>query len=523
MITSKTNTTDYSIFNALNCSFRHLLYTHKAKAIAIVLLFSTFSLVGQTPKRPFPQADKWTPVGVVIKPNRTTPAPAQTQAQLNADVIAKYTNYKSKFLKKTAAGRYYIQSGGTGGGVGITVSEAHGYGMLTFALMAGYDPEAKTIFDGMNTFRKARRSTINADLMEWTTKLANVDNTGRGDDSATDGDMDCAYALLLAYYQWGDQAYMDDAKTVIAALRKSCVHASTMRIALGDWDSKTSSTATRSSDWMMGHFRAFYEVTGDESWLQVLEASYKALSEASNATTGLVSCFVTGVPAKPDPISGGTYEDDAEHYSYNACRVPWRLATEYLHYGEPRAKAQIDKITNWLNGKTGGNASNMKAGYKLDGTVLSNGNYEDLCFTAPFTAGMIANSANQAFLNDAYNRTVSATSINPPGNAYEAALQLLSMLVISGNWWPPAPQESTEIKTVSGNTSLQIYPNPVTNGIFSVEAQNQTQRIEICDLAGKLIHTQQTTGTKTEINISHLPDGVYIVGIGDVSAKIVKQ
>ena len=86
----------------------------------------------------------------------------------------------------------------------MTVSEAHGYGMLITAHMAGHDPKAKAYFDGLYRYFRAHPSKINPELMAWKqgdTGQAVV-NVG-GVDSATDGDMDIAYALLLADRQWG--------------------------------------------------------------------------------------------------------------------------------------------------------------------------------------------------------------------------------------------------------------------------------------------------------------------------------
>ena len=45
---------------------------------------------------------------------------------------------------------YYSEDTYTGGDpVPVTVSEAHGYGMLIAVSMADYDSEAKDLFDGM--------------------------------------------------------------------------------------------------------------------------------------------------------------------------------------------------------------------------------------------------------------------------------------------------------------------------------------------------------------------------------------
>src|SRR4029078_8999971 len=96
-------------------------------------------------------------------------------------------------------------------------SEEHVCGMMSLALMAGHDPMAKTYFDSMNKVRKAFPSREDKRLMSWVVPKTG-DTSVKPQPPATDGDMDMAYALLLAYDQWGNEEtnhYLADAKTVI--------------------------------------------------------------------------------------------------------------------------------------------------------------------------------------------------------------------------------------------------------------------------------------------------------------------
>ncbi|MDR0304249.1 MAG: hypothetical protein LBH98_05720 [Chitinispirillales bacterium] len=377
--------------------------------------------------RPFPQAADNGFVGTVIKPSN------REQNDLNDDVKKLYDSYKSRFLRQSGS-RYYILATGNGDDEDKpckneqTISEAHGYGMIIFALMAGYDKDAKNIFDGMNELRKAQKATGNSNLMSWVVCNVNANNV-QVSSSATDGDLDNAYALLLAYKQWDDNSYLNDAKTLIDAIMSSEMHTSIYRTNLGDWD--RNGNRSRSSDWMPGHFRAFYAANQKDFWRQAADTVYALLAQCSNQTTGLIPDFVTGSPAKPDP---NAIEENGDKYSYNACRDPWRLALDYAHHGTESAKNQINKISAWLRGSNGakGDPNNIKAGYNLNGSAFEN--YEDIIFTAPFASGMIADPANQNFLNSTYNKI---RSVNNYNDEYATALQLLSVLLISGNWWAP--------------------------------------------------------------------------------------
>jgi len=74
---------------------------------------------------------------------------------------------------------------------------------------------------------------------------------------------------------------------------------------------------------------------------------------------------------------------------------------------------------------------------------------------------------------------------------------------------------------------LKIYPNPSNDTLFIECEDFLSLTIKIYNMQGKEILSQNVEG-KTEINISHLPDGVYIVNAISKdkiieSIKIVKQ
>ena len=70
-----------------------------------------------------------------------------------------------------------------------------------------------------------------------------------------------------------------------------------------------------------------------------------------------------------------------------------------------------------------------------------------------------------------------------------------------------------------------LYPNPVTKGSLFIELPDgkNNELIQIFDISGKLLLTRIIAERKTEINISNLQSGLYIVKIGDIYAKIIKQ
>ncbi len=82
---------------------------------------------------------------------------------------------------------------------------------------------------------------------------------------------------------------------------------------------------------------------------------------------------------------------------------------------------------------------------------------------------------------------------------------------------------------------MVIYPNPVTNGKLRIESEewfkikNEELRmkdettIQLFDFTGKLVAVYPITGETTEIDISYLSDGVYLVKAGNTISKVIKQ
>jgi len=124
--------------------------------LAVVISVALLSTQVFAQQRPFPMAGKWVDGGAALQ--RPTNF---TQAQMNQHVITRYTSYKSN-LERVPGGNFYVRAGGTPAESRryVTQSEAHGYGMMIFALMGD-----QANFDRLNTFRKNNRSTVDNRLI----------------------------------------------------------------------------------------------------------------------------------------------------------------------------------------------------------------------------------------------------------------------------------------------------------------------------------------------------------------------
>lgn len=439
------------------------------------------------------------------------------QSILDKNTSDFYIKWKQQYLVEGCKnGEYYVDYDN-----GQTVSEAHGYGMMIAVYMAGFDSNAKKYFDGMYKYFRNHPSGITPDLMAWkqNSSCVNVE----GDDSASDGDVDIAFSLLLADKQWGSGGeinYKAEAKKVISAIMKAEVNKNEFNILYGDWVDASSAkyyNATRSSDFILDHFRSFDKTFTRSSWLKVVDKCYDIISDIQNnysSSTGLIPDFMINTNGSVKPAPSNHLEGDTDgYYSYNACRFPWRIATDFLITGDARAKTSLDKINTWIRSSTNNNPSKIKDGYKLDGTAIVN--YGDAAFVAPFAVSAMVNAANQNWLNNIYSELTS-TSFSSQGY-YENTIQMISYLVISGNYW--TPETITLSRNDYDSKQIRLFPNPTEKRYIKLDGfalNEKIERVYAVSMNGKTI---DLLFEHNNINIEKLNSGTYLIKIFTTTEK----
>jgi hypothetical protein len=85
--------------------------------------------------------------------------------------------------------------------------------------------------------------------------------------------------------------------------------------------------------------------------------------------------------------------------------------------------------------------------------------------------------------------------------------------------------DPTSVAVLEQDAELIVFPNPVFDGRLIVEIPDgiESTVIQIYDISGQLVLTRPMNHPRTEIDISHLPNGVYIVRVGHRSVRIIKQ
>jgi hypothetical protein len=252
-----------------------------------------------------------------------------------------------------------------------------------------------------------------------------------------------AFALLLADQQWGSTGsihYNQEALKTLSALLPNDIEPNATYPLLGNWveGDRKFLDSTRSSDFILDHFRSFAYATGDSRWSHLLNSLYKlvdTLQKSYSPQAGLLPDFIVHPNAKPAPAPGGFLEGPGDgKVAYNGCRNPWRWATDFLISGDARAKKAVQKVETWIQAATGGDPENIKDGYELSGKVSPEGQGPDMAFVAPFGVGAMVDASNQAWLNAVWDKTARS---NPQEGYFGSTIALMDLIIMSNNWWEP--------------------------------------------------------------------------------------
>lgn len=229
--------------------------------------------------------------------------------------------------------------------LGETTSEGQAYAMLRSVYM-----NDQATFDQVWGWTQ-QHLQVRADdsLLAW---LWGSDDGGSVLDAspAADADEDAALALLFAAQQWDDATYREDAQAILDSIWAQL----TQRIA--------GQRMLIASDWAAGDqpvvnpsylapyaYRIFAEADPAHRWTELIDSSYAlfaalATSQATGGPAGLVPNWVvvdakTGVPR---PATGRVRS--ADEFSFDASRVAFRLALDWMWFGEPRALAALEAM-----------------------------------------------------------------------------------------------------------------------------------------------------------------------------------
>jgi endoglucanase len=381
--------------------------------------------------------------------------------------------------------------------------EAVGFGMLILVYMGD-----KTKFDQLYNFYKTNCNSGAGGLMGWIGQCG-----GNGNCSASDGDVDVAFSLIIASWQWPDGGYLEKAKQVIANLKKvvtTCGSLKALQMGISGGNVYNGCNQVDISYSNPAAFREFAKVIGNAQdsalWAQAADDTYTILNAGANASTGLVA---------DRQSTGGS---PSGNYAYDACRTPWRICLDYLWNGNEKALAWCKKVSDWAY-KIG--PQKIKDGYTLSGS--SSGGNHNMAFTGGFAIAAMANS--QAMVDEF------GTELKKIKDTYWFTFCLTPcyLLTLTGNQWRndlKEKQDTGKVAVKKNNPcSLngQLHWKLLGNRELSIIGLQPGYSVVLTSLSGKRLHHETIVNLKASVDISSMKSGCAILTITDKNRNILKS
>jgi endo-1,4-beta-D-glucanase Y len=408
-------------------------------------------------------------------------------------------------------------------------SEGVGYGMLLMVYFSDKTTSYQAQFDKIWNFYKKMMNENG--LMVWkVTNLANKQDQG----AALDGDIDAAAALVMAYYQFGDEKYKEDAKKLIQAMKNFEFESNGLHLPGDKWGDGGFNRKNP------GYFDPAYmplfaaiDTENADFWNNAAYDANMKLYESSSkeVSTGLIDDWTD---------KNGKSEDD--YYSYDASRAPWRNAKAVCWHGDQRALAIDKKMAEFVSGVS---AADMK------GPVLrssgSLGNDHNSTFVTSLMTALISDAKYQSKLDEYWNEAVALGD----ENYFNQSLKLLNGLLVSGNMPnlmnpPSAPTSSSSVvgssSSAVGPESSAVGPESSSSTIAlpaervaapAVSVHGRTlqlnyagfARVDLFSVTGSVVkslwngHAEGAVG----IGMQGIPAGVYVVRIRTANSTSMQK
>lgn len=463
------------------------------KILAVCL--AAFGVSGATVNFPFPQNVDY---GNGIEVSDKATAATQLKSAFNYYLTDKYKesgNYAA--IEKDHGSNTFV-------------SEGIGYGMLMMVYFSDNTTSYQDQFDKLWAFYKA--GSNDHGLMNWSFGGLNPYNNNAN--AATDAEMDVAAALIMAAYQFGDDKYLDEAKTLLGNVKKYEFEENGLHKPGDAWNDKKNPSYIAPA-----YYRLFAAVDTDNAtfWnTTAMDANY-ALLEANSAeySTGLF-----------DNWSNASGKGLDSYYGYDAARTPWRLAQDFYWFGETKAQTMLSKLGTWVSGYA---ASDMKGTIERSGSPMWNDH--NSTFVATLMTSLVTDASRQTKLDEYWSEVASLGD-----EAYfEQSMKILCGLLVTGNMpnltagTPSGGNgggengggENGGNENGGGNNPPEALPRTVanhtgfsfTNNTVNLDLQD-VSNVELLNLQGQKLQTLwngRGTGS-TSLKVS-AKKGIYLVRI----------
>ncbi|WP_349516201.1 glycosyl hydrolase family 8 [Leuconostoc suionicum] len=336
-----------------------------------------------------------------------------------------YHSWQSHYVKSFNEGTFV--NGSDEKDSQVALSESQGYGMLITMLAAKKNLATQADFNKFVAYYQQHTISKQNRLMAWKQNKSNnnMQTLTKNNTDATDGDMDIAYALLMADQKWhsaGKYNYKKLATNIVNDLIKYNYNDENELLRVGNWakDDEKYNNLIRTSDLIPSYFKTFYELTDDKRWQKTYLKSIRILEKLSGKNkTGLIPDFVSVTENNVSNVAPNTFESENDNkYAWNANRVPLRLA---FATSNKELKNINKKILTFFNQQ-----NSIKAVYNLDGS--SPNDYSSMAFTAPIAVAAYQQKSEFQNLSETLRKQVNDDTLSK--NYYADTLKVLAALMI---------------------------------------------------------------------------------------------
>ncbi|HEY8476591.1 MAG TPA: glycosyl hydrolase family 8, partial [Chloroflexota bacterium] len=275
----------------------------------------------------------------------------------------------------------------------VTTSEGQAYALLR----AVYMNDRRT-FDEVWTWTKAHLQIPESGLLAWLWGRRPDGSEGIVDrGAATDADQDAALALLFAARRWGEPHYQQEALRILRGIweQETTAIAGWRVVVAGNWarGGADQPAILNPSYWAPYAYRIFAEADPDRPWMALVDSTYEMLARLRadrtlGGTAGLAPNWLavdvrTGALLPADGVVGSY----ASEFSYDASRLPWRLALDWVWFRDDRAREALAGLH--FPRQVIEREGRLAAAYGLDGTPLVE--YEALSMYAGVLPSLLLN------------------------------------------------------------------------------------------------------------------------------------
>lgn len=264
--------------------------------------------------------------------------------------------YKNHFIKNGQTMDPYGNNG--------TTSEGQSYALLRAVWMNDHKA-----FDEIWSFTQKNLQQSDG-LFVWRYSAQQTIDTG----TASDADSDIALALLFASKQWNDDRYLQQALRVMNGIwNHEVVTLNNLPyLTAANWANHESTITINPSYLSPASYRIFAMADQSRPWNLLADTSYWLLKKCTAAPLdtqiGLLPPEWCAIDKQTfEAVQPGESQPRATEYSYNAFRIPWRIALDYAWFKAPDAKSFLSTLSFFSREYS--NKGKISTAYTHDGKV----------------------------------------------------------------------------------------------------------------------------------------------------------